>query len=64
MHSHKDRPGMGYIVQGILTEQRIGKTIEHHAGDIFVEDKDTTHWIENNGMEPVLLLAIDITKTP
>jgi quercetin dioxygenase-like cupin family protein len=64
MHSHKDRPGMGYVVQGVLTEQRVGKTIEHHVGDIMVEDKDTTHWIENNGTEPVLLLAIDITKAP
>jgi quercetin dioxygenase-like cupin family protein len=64
MHSHKDRPGMGYVVQGVLTEQRVGKTTELRVGDIMVEDKDTTHWIENNGTEPVLLLAIDITKAP
>jgi quercetin dioxygenase-like cupin family protein len=63
-HSHKDRPGMGYVVQGVLTEQRAGKTTEYHMGDIWVEDKDTTHWIENNGTEPVLFLAIDITKAP
>jgi quercetin dioxygenase-like cupin family protein len=64
VHSHKDRPGMGYVIQGVLTEQRAGKTTEYHAGDIWVEDKDTTHWIENNGTEPVLCLAIDITKVP
>jgi quercetin dioxygenase-like cupin family protein len=43
---------------------RVGKTTDHHVGDIMVEDKDTTHWIEKNGTEPVLLLAIDITKAP
>jgi len=64
MHSHKDRPGMAYVVQGVLTEQQAGKTTEHHVGDIMVEDKDTTHWIENNGTEPVSFVAIDITKAP
>jgi quercetin dioxygenase-like cupin family protein len=64
MHSHKDRPGMGYVVQGVLTEQRAGKKTELQAGDIWVEDKDTTHWIENSGTEPVLIVAIDITKAP
>jgi quercetin dioxygenase-like cupin family protein len=64
MHSHKDRPGMGYVVQGVLTEHRVGGTTEHRVGDIMVENKDTTHWIQNNGTEPVLLLAVDITKAP
>ena len=62
MHSHKDRPGMGYVVLGVLTDHRVGGTTEHRVGDIMVEGKDTTHWIQNNGTEPVLLLAIDITK--
>jgi quercetin dioxygenase-like cupin family protein len=64
MHSHKDRPGMGYVLQGVVTEHRVGGTTEHRVGDIWVEDKDTTHWIENNGTEPMLVLAIDITKAP
>jgi len=64
MHSHKDRPGMGYLIQGVLTEHGVGGTTEHRMGDIMVENKDTTHWIQNNGTEPMLLLAIDITKTP
>ncbi len=64
MHSHKDRPGMAYIIQGVLTEHRVGGTTENRAGDIMVENKDTTHWIQNNGTEPVLFLAIDITKAP
>jgi len=64
MHSHKDRPGMAYIVQGVLTEHGVGGTTDHRPGDIMVENKDTTHWIQNNGKEQVLFLAIDITKTP
>ena len=64
MHSHKDRPGMLYVLQGVVTEHRVGGTTEHRAGDICVEDKDTAHWIENNGTEPVLFLAMDITKAP
>ena len=64
MHSHRDRPGMGYLIQGVLTEQGVGGTTEHRVGDIMVENKETTHWIQNNGTEPVLFLAIDITKAP
>ena len=64
MHSHKGRPGMAYIIQGVLTEHGVGGTTEHRVGDIMVENKDTTHWIQNNGTEPVLFLAIDITKAP
>ncbi len=64
MHSHKDRPAMDYIVQGVLTENRVGGTIEHRVGDIMVQNKDTTHWVQNKGTEPVLLLSGDITKAP
>jgi quercetin dioxygenase-like cupin family protein len=64
MHSHKNRPGMLYVLQGVATEHRVGGTTEHRVGDILVEDKDTTHWIENNGTEPLLFLSLDITKAP
>ncbi len=63
-HSHKDRPGMGYVLQGAVTEHGVRGTTEYRAGDIFVENRDTTHWMENNGTEPALVLAIDITKAP
>jgi quercetin dioxygenase-like cupin family protein len=64
MHSHKDRPGMGYVVQGVLTEHRVGGTTEHRVGTIMVEDKETMHWIQNNGTEPALALSVEITKAP
>ena len=64
MHSHKDRPGMACVAQGVMTEQRGGKTTEYHAGDIMVDDKDTTHWLENKGTEPVLFVIAEITKAP
>lgn len=64
MHSHKNRPGMAYVLQGVVTEHGVGGATEHRAGDIWVEDKGTTHWMENNGTEQALVLAIDITKAP
>lgn len=64
MHSHKDRPGMAYVLQGSVTEHGVGGTTERCAGDIWVEDRDTSHWMENSGTGPALVLAIDITKAP
>jgi len=63
VHSHKDRPGVAYILQGTLTEHRDGgPTKDHHAGEMLSSGKDTTHWEDNKGNAPVVLIAADIFK--
>jgi quercetin dioxygenase-like cupin family protein len=60
LHSHKDRPAIAYIIQGTLTEHRDGVVSMHHAGESWSVGSEVTHWEENQGSEPLVLIAADI----
>jgi quercetin dioxygenase-like cupin family protein len=63
IHSHKDRPAIAFVMQGTLTEYREGGYVkEHREGDTLIEGKDTTHWAENKGKTPIMLVVADILK--
>ena len=59
-HSHKGRPGMAYVLQGTFTEHRNGVAKEYGPGTSWVEDHDTTHWVENRGSVPAVQLSVAI----
>ena len=62
-HSHKERPSLGYVLKGTLTEYRNGTLFrEYKAGDVITESTDVTHWVENKSAEPVTIIAIDLVK--
>ncbi|MES2152378.1 MAG: cupin domain-containing protein [Pseudomonadota bacterium] len=61
-HSHRDRPGLEYVLQGTVIEHRNGQLREYRAGAAIAADKDTVHGWENKGDTPVLLLPVDIVK--
>lgn len=63
VHTHAGRPGVAYVLQGTLTEHREdGGIHERHEGDSWTEGKDTTHWAENKGDGPVVVIAVDVFK--
>ena len=63
VHSHKGRPAVAYVVQGTLTETREGSgSQDHHQGESWTEDRNTTHWAENKGDKPVIVVAVDVFK--
>jgi len=63
LHSHKGRPGIVTVLKGTLTEHVEGKGVfDHHAGDTFVEDKNTVHWAENRTSQTTVVLASDVYK--
>ncbi len=63
LHSHKDRPAVAYLLEGTLTEHREGgATTDHHKGETISAGKDTTHWEENKGKTPAVLVVGDIFK--
>ncbi len=64
IHNHKDRPGTVYVLQGKITEHRGDVVKEYGAGDTWHEDKETTHWLENKGTVPAVLIPVDIFKQP
>jgi quercetin dioxygenase-like cupin family protein len=61
-HSHKGRPTMEYVVQGNVVEIRNGVEIRHQAGDMVMAAHDVTHWWENRGSIPVILVPVDLYK--
>jgi quercetin dioxygenase-like cupin family protein len=62
IHNHKDRPGMVYILQGTITDHRNGVAKEYGPGVGWSEDKNTTHWLENEGTTPAVEISVDIVR--
>jgi quercetin dioxygenase-like cupin family protein len=64
IHDHKDRPGTVYVLQGKFTVHLGNVVKEYGAGDTWSENKETTHWLENKGTTPAVLIGADILKLP
>jgi len=63
IHSHDDRPDVSYLAQGALTERRAGEFTEARATDsLHAAGKGVTHWVENRGSTPAVLIVADIFK--
>ncbi|MBS0468712.1 MAG: cupin domain-containing protein [Proteobacteria bacterium] len=62
VHSHKDRPGMVYILQGSITDHRNGVATDYGPGPGWPEDRHTTHWLENRGSAPAVEVSVDIVR--
>ena len=65
-HSHGDRPALIYIVSGEIYENasNCAVPILHKAGDVARETHATSHWWNNAGKTPVVLLSFDILHDP
>ena len=61
-HSHKDRPEVVYILSGKVIEHRGDVAKEYGPGDTFTADHTTTHWMENKGAVPAVMLVTGIAK--
>ncbi len=64
VHDHVDRPGVVYILQGMITDHRDGVAREYGPGVGWPEDRNTTHWLENRGTTPAIEISVDILGQP
>ena len=64
-HSHADRPALIYVVSGEITEyaSTCVTPLVHKAGDVSV-DAGRSHWWQNTGKKPVVLISADIQHDP
>lgn len=63
IHTHDGRPAVAYVVQGTLTEHREGGGVyQRHEGESWTEGKGVTHWAENTGDKPAVVVAVDVFK--
>jgi quercetin dioxygenase-like cupin family protein len=60
-HSHADRPALIYVVSGEITEyaSTCAVPLLHKAGEVSV-DAGRSHWWQNTGKTPVVLISADI----
>jgi quercetin dioxygenase-like cupin family protein len=65
-HSHAERPALIYIVSGAINEHasNCAVPIVHRAGEVARETHATSHWWQNTGNVPVVLLSFDIQRDP
>jgi len=61
-HSHKDRPEVVYVLSGKIIDHRGDAAKEYGPGESFTAGKDTTHWMENKGTSPAVLIVSTIAK--
>ena len=61
-HSHGNRPAMIYIVSGEIVEyaSNCALPIAHKAGDVAAEKNGTSHWWQNTGNIPAVLISVDL----
>ena len=61
-HPHNDRPAMIYIVSGEVVEyaSSCAVPIVHKAGDVAPERNGTSHWWQNTGKTPAVLISVDL----
>ena len=62
IHDHKDRPGIVYMLQGTITDQRNGVATDYGPGLGWPEDRNTTHWLENRGAMPAVEISVDVVR--
>ena len=64
-HSHADRPALIYVVSGEITEyaSTCAVPLLHKAGEVSV-DAGRSHWWQNTGKTPVVLISADILHDP
>jgi len=62
VHTHIDRPGVVYILQGTITDHRDGIATDYGPGVGWPENRNTTHWLENRGTMPAIEISVDIVR--
>jgi len=59
-HSHMDTPGVAYVLKGSIKEHRGDQAKVYHAGESLNEVG--SHWAENIGAMPAVLIVTTISK--
>ena len=62
LHSHAGRPALIITVSGEVVEHRstCAVPIAHKAGEVSMESGGLSHWWQNEGAEPAVLLSADV----
>jgi quercetin dioxygenase-like cupin family protein len=63
MHSHKDRPEVGFVIEGTLTNTLKGQSpTQLAAGTAMLNGPEVEHEPANETSKPVVTLTVDLIK--
>jgi quercetin dioxygenase-like cupin family protein len=62
VHDHRGRPGIVYVLQGMITDHRDGVTTDYGPGVGWPEDRNTLHWLENRGTVAAVEISVDVVR--
>jgi quercetin dioxygenase-like cupin family protein len=62
IHDHAGRPGLVYVLAGVITDHRDGVATDYGPGVGWPEDRNTTHWLQNRGAVPAIEISVDIVR--
>ena len=62
VHDHKGRPGIVFVLEGMITDHRDGIATDYGPGVGWPEDRNTNHWLENRGTVPAVEISIDVVR--
>lgn len=64
IHSHKDRPAVAYVLEGITTVTfGDGSEMKFSAGDSISANRNTIHWHRNDESQAMTLITVDVYKS-
>ena len=61
-HSHSERPGIVYVIEGKVIEYRNGVKNAYQSGDTWIETADTVHWVQNKSDKKAVIFMVDLPK--
>ena len=59
-HNHATRPGFVFVESGEIIENRNGKSRKFKAGDSWIEDAKTDHWLRNISKQATVIIMVDL----
>jgi quercetin dioxygenase-like cupin family protein len=63
LHSHQGDPTIVYLLSGVLTNHHDDGTTEKlQEGQVFAEFGPPAHWVENQGLAPVIFIVANIHR--
>ncbi len=62
LHDHRGRPGSVFVLEGTITDHRDGVATDYGPGPGWLEDRHTTHWLENRGAVVAVEVSVDIVR--
>lgn len=59
-HNHAVRPGFVIVESGTIIEGRGDKALAYSAGQTWIEDAETEHWLRNVSDQDAVIIMVDL----